>query len=355
MQTNKMLRRNECVKLEYSTASPSPRKEPVTDSESPCEDLDHSQSRRSSYITDVEASLPVSPGATFDRRNLHDGTLDESASLTRRRDVLEDVDGGKRGMWISLEGHTHILHALYEAYVADEKNLAPVQSYTPNLLHKTMLRPGFPSKEILSVNACEIEEYLSSIMKQALTEMKYCSHSQDVEWYLSFLKTEKTDTQPPHIDFHWDKISRAHFKSSRSCRKVRYNEWRPFIAVCPLTSEGMTIEVWNARTNHDVAECEEEETGVMVHIPYGMLLLLRCDVVHAGGFMTSPLGSGNPRCHFYIYKTPYGALHDYPNSNCYNVKVGSKQVPLVTYYKHCAESAQTSNVVYQRPRKRHKG
>jgi hypothetical protein len=128
---------------------------------------------------------------------------------------------------------------------------------------------------------------------------------------------------------------------------VKYNEWLPFIAVCPLTEEGMTIEVWNALTIHEVAECEEEETGVMVHIPYGKLLLLRCDLVHAGGFRTESSLLGNPRCHFYIYKTPFGALHDYPNSNCYNVQVGTKQVPMITYYKHCVESARTSNVEYQ--------
>jgi hypothetical protein len=117
----------------------------------------------------------------------------------------------------------------------------------------------------------------------------------------------------------------------------------------------MTIEVWNARTIHEVAECEEEETGVMVHIPYGKLLLLRCDLVHAGGFTTESSLLGNPRCHFYICKTPFGALHNYPNSNCYNVQVGTEQVPMITYYKHCAESAQTSNVKYQPLRNRRKG
>jgi hypothetical protein len=73
-----------------------------------------------------------------------------------RRDVLEDINGGKRGMWINLEDHKSILDALYKAYVAHEKNLAPVQSYTPNLLHTTLQCSGFPSKVISSMETQEI-------------------------------------------------------------------------------------------------------------------------------------------------------------------------------------------------------
>ena len=72
------------------------------------------------------------------------------------------------------------------------------------------------------------------------------------------------------------------------------------------------------------------------------MLLLRADVVHAGGFATA--ASGNPRGHCYIYKTPRGAAHSYPLSNCYDVEWKGKTVPLMSYYKHCTGPTFTDGI-----------
>ena len=58
-----------------------------------------------------------------------------------------------------------------------------------------------------------------------------------------------------------------------------YKESVPFVALFPLSKEGMTVEVWNARTKHDAPRCNDDKTGVLVNISYGQILLLRGDVV----------------------------------------------------------------------------
>ena len=190
-----------------------------------------------------------------------------------------------------------------------------------------------------------MEAFISKKIRQALSEIGYCSLDQEVQLYLSFLKTLRTEVQPAHIDFHWSSISPQHFKKTPRSFKGNYKEWVPFVALFPLTTDGMMVEVWNARSKHNVPDCREDDTGVVVRIPFGTILLLRADVVHAGGFTTAP--SGNPRGHFYIYKTPRGVLHSYPLSNCYDVDIDGKNVPLLELYKHCDQSMATSTVTFQ--------
>jgi len=114
----------------------------------------------------------------------------------------------------------------------------------------------------------------------------------------------------------------------------------------------MTVEVWQARNKHDKPERPEHATGRLVKIPYGQILLLRADVVHAGGFLTTTTTGaddhhqGQPRGHMYVYKTPYGAGHPYPLSNCYKVEVDGQLVPLLDLYQHHPDCADTNNVVF---------
>jgi hypothetical protein len=244
-----------------------------------------------------------------------------------------------------------LLHAFNE--VEKRQQFGHVQSYTRNLLHRAFGSPGFPvavgteGREIFSAfepnYVKSMEAMIAMKLQKALMEIDYCAQDQSLQLYLSFLKTLESKVQPPHIDFKWEQISPANFKKRPRSFKDNYKEWVPFIALFPLTNDGMTVEVWNARTRHDVLQCEEDQTGHLIHIPYGKILLLRSDVVHAGALATS--ASGNPRGHFYIYKTPRGLQHPYPLTNCYEGIVDGRKVALSEYYKHCSECEQRNLMV----------
>jgi hypothetical protein len=124
----------------------------------------------------------------------------------------------------------------------------------------------------------------------------------------------------------------------------------PFIALFPLTADGMTVELWHGRSRHDRPLQADHEYGSLVHIAYGKILLLRADVVHAGGFANNA-ESGDPRAHFYIYKLPGGVLHETQLSNSYDGFVGEgeqwQKRMLREFYKHCKECETTCNVRIQ--------
>lgn len=262
---------------------------------------------------------------------------EEVYSHWRKSDILIDSDDQVRGVRILLQGsdEQRVLKLLYDIYEHFEKNMGQVQTYSKHLLHYNCSNPGFPVvKGTIPVYVQEMEKYLSSRIRQELVRIGYCVENQELQLYLSFMKTLKTEVQAPHIDFHWEDISPGNFKKRPRAYKDNYKEWVPFIALFPLTQDGMTIEVWNSRSKHSLPECNEGLYGVLVNIAFGEILVLRADVVHAGGFATA--ASGNPRGHFYIYKTPRGVQHSYPLSNCYDVEVNGNNVPLSTFYKHCA-------------------
>jgi hypothetical protein len=162
-----------------------------------------------------------------------------------------------------------------------------------------------------------------------------CTEKQEIQLYLSFMKTLMTNVQEPHIDYKWPDVEPSEFHQNKPPRGFvvgNYKEWVPFIALFPVTTDGMTVEIWNARSRHNHPESEHDKKGCLVHIPYGKILLLRADVVHAGGFKTA--ASGNPRCHFYVYKTPNGVAHSTPLSNSYHIEEDNWRVQLADYYKH---------------------
>jgi len=285
--------------------------------------------------------------------------FDEAPSLSNSENghsFLKDVNGDPRGVFVTLVGaEQDVLRMLRGAYKeVDEKRkqLGQVQRYTQNLLHYNLGSPGFPvapgseDRELFSSfkpsDVLKMEAMVTLKLRDALMDIGYCAPDQSLQLYLSFLKTLESKVQPPHIDFKWEKISPPDFKKRPRSFKDNYKEWVPFIALFPLTNDGMTVEVWNARTRHDVPQCEEDRKGYLIHIPYGKILLLRADVVHAGAFATS--ASGNPRGHFYIYKTPRGLQHPYPLANCYEGFIDGVPVNLCDHYKHSSECEQIQSV-----------
>ena len=272
--------------------------------------------------------------------NKYEGLMPVSAAAYtnwRKSNILMDSDENlDRGVWIMLQSSDEckLLHLLHQIYAHFEPKMGKVQSYSKHLLHYNFSDPGLPVIQgAMPVYVQEMEKLLSTKIRQALIRIGYCSEDQEIQLYLSFLKTLETEIQPPHIDYQWKDISPQDFKKRPRSYTGNYKDWVPFIALFPLTQDGMTVEVWNARAKHDLPECNEGLKGVLVNIHFGEMLLLRADVVHAGGFATA--ASGNPRGHFYIYKTPRGAAHSYPLSNCYDVEWKGKTVPLMNYYKHC--------------------
>ena len=300
------------------------------------------------YCCDDDAQNPTASG-------LESPSLSDSV---QQHSFLKDVNGDPRGVYVTLaEGEEQeVLIMLRHAYSQAEKNLGKVQRYTENLLHCSLQSPGFPvavgssGREFFSEfppsHVSTMEDLITMKLQNALKEIGYCAEDQTLQLYLSFLKTIETDVQPPHIDYHFENICPEQFRKRPRSFKNNYKEWVPFVALFPLTTDGMTVEVWCARRKHNVPECEEDQTGNLIHIPFGTILLLRADVVHAGGFATSE--SGNPRGHFYIYKTPRGLQHPYPLSNCYEVKIDGVRVPLLEHYKHCSECEQANSVKYVR-------
>lgn len=94
---------------------------------------------------------------------------------------------------------------------------------------------------------------------------------------VTFMETRQDETTKPqlaHLDYFWD------------CLTNREVEDLPWISFAPLSKEGMQLHVW---PGPGVAK--------KLNIPFGQMVFLRGDVVHAGG-----LGNPAPRCHFYVPK-----------------------------------------------------
>jgi hypothetical protein len=80
-----------------------------------------------------------------------------------------------------------------------------------------------------------------------------------------------------------------------------------YIGFFPASETGMFIEVWPGRPGKHMYKdkrtgIDERMPGTVVYIPYGVMLLVRGDTVHAGGMHCDTYNNpyGNPRLHLYI-------------------------------------------------------
>ncbi|CAJ1951122.1 unnamed protein product [Cylindrotheca closterium] len=106
------------------------------------------------------------------------------------------------------------------------------------------------------------------------------------EYLGSFLTTEHTMTQPPHVDYMWEILN----DYSKEDLKVGF---------FPLTKDGMFLQVWPRDDN------AEQVKGQLIFIPFGKLLILPAHTIHGGGFRTTARSKGpcgNLRFHLYISK-----------------------------------------------------
>jgi len=86
------------------------------------------------------------------------------------------------------------------------------------------------------------EELIGNRFKKDLISIGAMREDQEIVWNLTFMMSEETELQDPHIDFDWSSVD----KNSKK-RRVggNFEHVIPYIAILPLTLSGCLIEIWN--------------------------------------------------------------------------------------------------------------
>uniref|UniRef100_A0A7S4W108 Uncharacterized protein n=1 Tax=Ditylum brightwellii TaxID=49249 RepID=A0A7S4W108_9STRA len=103
--------------------------------------------------------------------------------------------------------------------------------------------------------------------------------------------TSKLPLQLPHIDYKWTTLDKYYsksdfYKTSSSNKKEFQHQQIPWIAFFPLTRSGMKLNVWL-----------EEGLPHKLVLEYGDVAFLRGDVVHSGGFSSTPTANNDNNNH----------------------------------------------------------
>lgn len=146
---------------------------------------------------------------------------------------------------------------------------ALVADFNDNLWYDMQDQRGL---EFLGLSSCLLQETLKA-----------------KEYLGSFLTTERSVPQPPHVDYTWEILE-----------KYSPNDLQ--LAFFPLTEEGMFLQVW---PRNDDMSTMPTIPGQLIYIPHGKLLILPAHTIHGGGFRTTPNVNasnkyGNLRFHLYI-------------------------------------------------------
>ena len=143
--------------------------------------------------------------------------------------------------------------------------------------------------------------------------MNYCDSEQSIEILLSFIYSLYECVQ----NFHYDILSKEWINIGSKAGSIyqllvkSFNNAIPFLLFFLLSSDGMKIKIW---TNN------ETKKGEIIFIPYGSMLLLRGDVIHASGFKVGD--NCDQRGHLYIYKYPLGIVCPVNLENWYHTPDG---------------------------------
>mmetsp|Transcript_8436 Transcript_8436/g.18177 ORF Transcript_8436/g.18177 Transcript_8436/m.18177 type:complete len:459 (+) Transcript_8436:88-1464(+) len=329
----------------------------------------------------------LQPPAESNNNHNNDGTALIAELESKYAKLLVDAHGEKRASFIQLP--SKVLELLQDVWNLGEsettdritQQMKNVQTYSPNLFVLELDSPGFPSSTFRKrdkddYRAPIAEMDLQHALAQVLHELGYKRDEQMVNFIFSFLKSTSSIAQDPHVDFDWPTVQEperhdSHRQQSSTTllsparasarhQKFPYKESVPFVAFFPLTDNGMLIEMWTARERHREPKGEDDEVGILVDIPKGVMLVARGDTVHAGGFMKNPPSSnepqqsagnnnnkmttkkkkhvpGDPRGHLYIYRTDSGQVHATATSNTYTLPGASVRLDKV--YRHCPEAA----------------
>ena len=231
--------------------------------------------------------------------------------MREHNDLLVDERGEFRGLFVPAP--KTVVQSMADAWglggsrLLDncvESKLHRVQGRGHLLHYPVSPGPGF------FVNDCTFKNLTSDILLDANSDMEcalgraldmieHKKESQSVSFNLSFVKTKEgnNEAQDPHVDFRWSSLSQEGC-GARGDRSLAWKEKVPFSCFFPLTRSGMKLEIWKHRSDHRQGR---DEKGVLIDIPFGVMLLMRGDTVHAGGFANG--SHGDPRGHAYVYKS----------------------------------------------------
>jgi hypothetical protein len=202
-----------------------------------------------------------------------------------------------------------------------------------------MENPGFYSLSKKVKEWQTMQQSFEKTIREALGKIGCCVDDQEIEFYLSFLLSTASSPQDPHIDYKWcDVLPMA----GNDYTSESYRLTVPFIGLFPTSKEGMRIDIWPHK-DHRKDELKRFTKELVVDcenwiIPYGYLLLVRGDTVHAGGYALSQ--SGTPRCHIYVHKVCRdrkkshlkGIPYDPLSSNLYRISDDSSSQQLEEFY-----------------------
>lgn len=174
----------------------------------------------------------------------------------------------------------------------------------------------------------EHKETISKVRKivaTAMTEHGCAIDDSTVATRMSIVMTKgKQRVQHAHIDYKNDK-QRFEFIEDYCKREslpdadnyhTNVNLRMPWVMFSPLTSHGMYLAVWPDNYN------QVKEIGKVVFIPPGMILVMRGDTLHAGGFDNS-MGVAEctrdptKRLHGYIFKRSARKTRQSDKNECY--------------------------------------
>ena len=158
--------------------------------------------------------------------------------------------------------------------------------------------------------------------------MGYCALYQNIEFWVSFLRSLAEIVQEPHTDIipeDYIDIVSVSVSGKTGYRTMKcFKHEVSFITFFPLSEDGMKIKIWDKG---------QSEKGKVVFVPFKTLLVLRGDVAHAGGFLVG--NNFDPRGHSYIYKHPHGVTRSVKLMNWYDTRDGKTR--LETIYAHSDE------------------
>ena len=234
-----------------------------------------------------------------------------SSSCPRARALLDDHDGHL------IDIRPRILDGLRDA--APSRLAARVGDYNENLFYEMQ----DPNRDVGSIilegrrrrrsgggleGDDDDEDSIRRDVEAFDSSIRHSLRRDKVSYRGSYMTTERTMFQPAHVDYDYD-ILRRHGR-------------RLYLSFFPLTEEGAFLQLWrdpivrgekeeeDGENDGDGDDGREEERtrrrsigdavveGTVVFIPYGKMLMVPSDTIHAGGFRRGP--GGNLRFHLYI-------------------------------------------------------
>lgn len=189
----------------------------------------------------------------------------------------------------------HLIEALQQC--APENFHARVADFNDNLFYAMQEQYGL--SHLLNLpckkkEQCHQQEQCTSKIMHPDDILQTILHTK--QFLGSYLATETTTPQPPHVDFTWERLEK-HGDDLR-------------IGFFPLTNDGMFLQIWSRDDNFQQRNIE----GEIIFIPCGKLLTLPATTIHGGGFRTTTAKTatitpesnsnnndhGNLRFHLYV-------------------------------------------------------